>query len=361
MEKDFKKGILLFSLFWLVSAATFSGFASKWAMLDDLPRDNLYKMVEGTAHKPFIYRQLVPQIANLIEKITPQTVISKIANAYTVGPFRYFEKANHLANDSMNYKFKWIIVYWIIFMTIFSSLYLLHKILLNFGLTSFAAVTAPCLFILSVPIMQTIGGHWYDYTEILFMCLTLLSLIQGKKIMALIFVALGAYNKESFLFFVLTLLPFLDDSKIKTNKFVFWGIMLIISALINVWLKIVYSSNPGSAAEFFPWRNLRLHSNPLFYFQFDDSYGLIAPRGFNILNITLIVILFKMAWDQFCSQLKTHCKLALAINLPLYLAFGYPNEIRTLCFLYIPLVFLIAYSVLSLSKKLQLRPKAIIT
>lgn len=355
MKRDFKKEFLIIALFWLVSAATFSGFASKWGMLDNLPRDNLYMMVEGTAHKPFIYRQLVPQIANFFEKITPQSVISKIANDYSVGPFRFFEKANHLANDSVNYKFKWIVVYWIVFISIFLSVFLLYKILLIFNLTHFAAISAPCLFILLVPIMQTIGGHWYDYTEILFMCLTFLSLIEGKKILALIFVALGTYNKESFLFFIFTLLPFLDNSKIKINKFVFWSLMLIISILINIWLKLVYISNPGSAAEFFPWRNFRLHSNPLFYFQFDDSYGLIAPRGFNILNILLIIFLVKMAWSQFSSPLKTHCKLALIINLPLYFAFGFPNEIRTLCFLYISLVFLIAYSLSSLNKKMQLQ------
>jgi hypothetical protein len=59
--------ILLIATYYLVAAASFNGFYDKWGFRDGLPRFALVDLIDGTAHRPFVYRQLVRAIANAAE------------------------------------------------------------------------------------------------------------------------------------------------------------------------------------------------------------------------------------------------------------------------------------------------------
>jgi hypothetical protein len=70
----------------------------------------------------------------------------------------------------------------------------------------------------------------------------------------------------------------------------------------------------------------------------------MTPKGINIITILLVFILVKTAWKYLDSNLKKHCLIAFFINFPLFIIVGFTNEIRGLSFLYISVVFFIAYT-----------------
>lgn len=344
MPSKYINSVFLLTLYFLVAAAAFTGFASKWGFRDGNPRFALGKILDGSADKPFVYRRLLPEIANIVEGSTPPKIVNTIAENYYFGPFRYYSKSSILKNVTNDYKFKWILIYWMSFGCLFASLFLIRSILLTVGVGNSVAILAPCVFCLCIPIIQTVGGYYYDFSELMFMSLAFFAAIQNRLLLLLPIVVLATLNKESFLFYLPTLYPFLHISNSKLKNWLYFTFIISVSASVSFWIKSLYANNAGSVAEFHFYENLRNYLNPLTYLQFDDSYGLITPRGLNILNLILILFLVKTAWKHFDEKVKKHCYVALFINLPLFLVFCFTNEIRNLSFLYIPLVFLIAYT-----------------
>jgi len=347
MCSKFKKHILVFSVFWLVASATYSGFIAKWGLRDSATdyRAGFAKMLDGTAHKPYVYRQLLPATANIIGDNTPEKFINFVSDKYYYGPFRDYTLTSKLSEAPAKYKFKWLIVYWLGFVTLLGSLYIIRSILSCLGVGTFAAVFAPCIFSLCMPIIQTGGGYVYDYSELFFMSLAVYLTQKNRLIILLPVVALATLNKESFIFFIPALYPFLPKSTLISKTHIFYGLQFLISASLNFWVKSIYSGNDGKVIEVWFLKNIGKYLNPLTYLQIDGSYGLIAPKGLNILTLFLVFILIKAAWKYLNPQLRRHCLIAFFINFPLFMVAGFCNEIRGLSFLYIPLIFLIAYTI----------------
>src|SRR5450631_3104349 len=66
----------LFVLFVVASAASFSGFYQKWHFREAGTRGwdagaEFGKMIDGTARRPYIYRQLLPSAANWLTRALP--------------------------------------------------------------------------------------------------------------------------------------------------------------------------------------------------------------------------------------------------------------------------------------------------
>jgi hypothetical protein len=351
MFSKFKKHFLVFSVFWLVASATYSGFTAKWGQRDNNEGLSLVKMLNGSAHKPFVYRQLLPTTANIIADYTPDKLINFVGNKYSYGPIRDYASVSKLIDSPAKYKFKWLIVYWMGFAMLLGSLYLLRSILSNFSVGPFAAIFAPCIFSLCMPIIQTVGGYVYDYSELFFMSFALYLTLKNRYITLLFVVSLATFNKESFIFFIPALYPFLPKSSAVSKTHIFYTLQLLISVCINIWLKRVYADNPGEAVQIWFTQNIKDYLNPLTYFSFEASYGLLAPKGINVMTVFLVFILISTAWKYLDQKVRTHCLIAFCINFPLFIIAGYTNEIRGLSFLYISLVFLIAYTIQYHEKK----------
>ena len=69
--------VCCFALFFVAAAASFNGFYDKWNLRDTLNGSTqgtyLFEpMVDGTAARPFVYRQLLPMLANWIDARIPE-------------------------------------------------------------------------------------------------------------------------------------------------------------------------------------------------------------------------------------------------------------------------------------------------
>jgi len=66
----------------VVSAASFSAFYQKWHFREQGARGTdliaeFDRMIDGTAHRPYIYRQMFPDIANALTRVLPVDAISR--------------------------------------------------------------------------------------------------------------------------------------------------------------------------------------------------------------------------------------------------------------------------------------------
>jgi hypothetical protein len=73
----FYSGFLLLFFFLMVAAASFNGFYTKWRLNDGHPSLGLSYMVEGTAARPYVYRQLLPAIANQVQAMLPPASVER--------------------------------------------------------------------------------------------------------------------------------------------------------------------------------------------------------------------------------------------------------------------------------------------
>jgi hypothetical protein len=180
------KQILIFSVFWIVASATFSGFSIKWGLRDNDPRLSVAKMLNGTAYKPYVYRQLIPAAANMMGDNISDELINKLGQRYYTGTLKDYSVVSNPPDSPAKYKFKWLVVYWLSFMMLLGSLYLLSGILYNSGVGLVTAISAPCIFSLCMPIIQTVGGYFYDYSELFFMSLAVYLVQKNRPILLLI-------------------------------------------------------------------------------------------------------------------------------------------------------------------------------
>ncbi len=338
--------VLTFVLFFIAAAASFNGFYDKWhfrepGLLGFNESCRFENIVDGTAERPFVYRQLLPFIANTIDKITPATVKTSIFTARDDNQTRYLDIFfNSPTSKHPAYFFRYIILYIATFFFAFAATYSMHLICRQLGMHPVASVLAPIIMILLIPFFMVRGGYYYDYPELTFFALALWFALKFDWFWLLPIVLLGTFNKESFLLFIPTLYPILRTrASVKSSLA---GIALLSIASASVYLRIhsYYAQNPGATAIFHLGDQLRYYVNPLkFLFDLDRTYGVISYSSATLISLLLIAWTLVRAWNQIPKSLQRQGLIAALINLPLYFLFCYPGELRDLSMLY-PIFFI---------------------
>jgi hypothetical protein len=105
-------------------------------------------------------------------------------------------------------------------------------------------------------------------------------------------------------------------------------------------VRLHFAQNAGGSVEV-QWREqLSYFMNPLATaLDTDETYGMRAPRIFTLVPMALLVWTVVRGWKRLPSAVKLHGKIAAAINVPLFLLFCSPGEMRDLSML--DLVFLL--------------------
>jgi hypothetical protein len=82
--------------------------------------------------------------------------------------------------------------------------------------------------------------------------------------------------------------------------------------------------------------------NPTSLFMREASYGIFAFRGYSIVTLLLVAAVVWGGWSGLTATIRQHILLAAAINVPLFILFGSPGEVRNLSMLFVGSVLLIA-------------------
>jgi hypothetical protein len=129
-------------------------------------------------------------------------------------------------------------------------MFLLREICIEVSKSPLAGTLAPISFVLIYPFISTIGGYFYDYPEIAFFAASFLLALHKRLIWIIPIALVATLNKESFLFFIITLIPLIRPFASRYKLLIFTSSALIISTIVNLIVKSIYASNPGNTIEF---------------------------------------------------------------------------------------------------------------
>jgi hypothetical protein len=334
------RGAVLLSLYVLVAAASFCGFFAKYAFRDDSVHDSMVRMLDGTADRPYVYRQLVPYAANLAEKALPSSVAGRV-----VGHLQQdFPKHNWLVNTYARatdaakpaYALRYYIAYCLAFAALLAGMLMLRAVCLDLTGHAAAASLAPLAFALAMP-----AGNFWDFPELFFMALAVWLAARGEIVWLVLLTPLATLNKESFMFFAVCLYPFLRERLSLRHAVAVVGACVVAAGTVNVVMKLHYAGNPGDIAQFNLVTNLRFLADPRNYLLSDWTYGILMPKGFNILILFVLFTIVRVGWKRLPDAARQHALIACALNVPLYLLFGWGDEVRALSMLDVTAVLLL--------------------
>lgn len=330
--------ILLAFIFYIVAAASFNGFFVKWAFNDAEERYSFEMMFDETAYRPFVHRQFMLDIARGITAIIPEKQKDRLAEHF----LRHDEINTHygLSKVDSRYIVEYNIVYWECFIFLFASMFLWRKICIDLTGNKIAGTLAAIIFAMIFPLLETVGGYFYDFGELLFFSLAIFFACRGHWIALIILSPFAEYNKESFLFFSITLFPILALKLGKKKAALSTISAVIFSGLTYLYVKSLYAGNPGGSTEFHLFEHISylIHG----WTNLEITYGVLCGQGMFLLHIIFVAWIGFNTWKKLSAEWKQHIYIALAINISLYLLFCVPGELRNLSMLYIGFIAMLS-------------------
>lgn len=338
--------VCCFVLFLVAASASFCGYYQKWHFGEaDVPGDDIRAsfegMIDGTAYRPYVYRQLVPDLANWLDRTVPQSAKSWLYSHQGSGAEAYiYAISSSQTANSETYFFRYLVVYIVTFLFTMLAVFAMYRVCEASDVPSPAAVFAPVIVILLMPFFMTIGGFFYDFPELAFFALAVWMALQFDWWWIIPVAALGAWNKESFLLFIPTLYPLLRRRNSRRRAFTGVIVLSLVCLAVYSLLRVRFAHNPGGAVEVQWLDHLRLFLHPKrLLFATEETYGVRSLSAFTVLPLALLAWTMVRGWKYLPRAIQLHGKIALAINLPLYVLFCSPGELRNLSMLYI--VFLL--------------------
>lgn len=331
--------LFLTFLYVTVAGASFDGFYRKWGLRDRGQRFTFQEMIEGTAHRPFVHRQLLPKAANVVDRVLPNRLKEHlIENSQKRWWWEERSLVSRMYVDpeaDRPYLVRYLFVYFASFGFLLAALFLLRRICLDIGLNEVAATFAPALMSLAMVYFSSMGGFFYDFPELFFLALAFWLALRGN-FWALLPVAIPAtYNKEAFLFFTASLLPLFQARYPLVKSLFMTGSLGLVSGVTYLLGAAEFRGNPGGSAESWFVSSLLFYVNPRNLLAFEANFGVFTPRCYSLVGLGLIAIVLIRAWPNLSTPLKRHGQLIAAINIPLVVVFCGPGEMRNFSLSYL--------------------------
>lgn len=345
------RAFLLVTFYFLSAASAFAGFYGKWGLREGHLRNSLPLMVDGGAQRPFVYRQLFPLIANAVDAAIPPALKARIVSDLVL-PQRHdptITRTGLRRTDAGNpaYALRYHVVYYLSFASLFLALFAMRQVALWSGLDGPAALLAPPAFALGLPVLLSVGGYFYDLGEVLFLFLALACAMSWRGLLPPLAVV-ATLNKESFLFYLATLLPLVVRHRRDWRGAAVLGAAGLASGLTYLAVNRHFAANPGGMVEFHLFQNLLYYLNPWHVFRIEVTYGVVMFAGYSLVTLALVGVFIWLGRGCLSPPLRRHAALALVVNLVLLMLFCYPAETRNLSLLYPTLLLLIAGTLQSL-------------
>jgi hypothetical protein len=340
----------LFVLYFIVAAASFNGFYDKWHFgeADVAGEDYRFpidRMVDGTAYRPYVYRQMLPTVADWLDSAAPPRLKAWLYEVQSGGPGAIIDPLFDSATaENPVYFFRYLVAYAGTFLFALLALYAMRQVCVAAEIPGPAAALAPVILLLLIPFFQSVGGFFYDYAELAFFAIAFWMTMRLRWGWMIPVAALATWNKESFLLFVPTLYPLLRSRNSRASASAAVGVLGLASMAVYLPIRMRFAANPGGQVELHWREQLISFLHPVsMLFNMEKTYGLLLPRAFTLLALALCAWTVARAWRRFSSALKNHAMIAAGLNLPLYFLFCWPGELRNLSMLFIVLLFGLAY------------------
>jgi hypothetical protein len=335
-------------LYFVAASVSFNGYYDKWHFGEDgvSGEDDRFQfemMMDGTAFRPYVFRQMLPSIANWSDRAVPQSFKTWLYN-YQAGPQARIEPIFESPTaENPVYFFRYLVVYGATFLFALAAVCAMHLVCRALDLPPPAAVLAPVFVILLVPYFESGGGYFYDYPELAFLAFAVWIAIRFPWWWVVPVAALGAWNKESFLFFMPTLYPFFRRRSSRLGSSLGVAVLSIVAVAVYLPIRLHFAHNPGTPIELH-WRDHVQYFLHWDYFLLgtEKTYSVPMLKAFTLAPMALLAWAVWRAWLGLPRIIQRHAQIAAAINLPLYLLFCWPGELRDLSMLYVTFLLVLA-------------------
>ncbi len=331
--------ILVFLL--LVSAAAHHGFFSKWALRDDeayygpMPF-SAAQMLDGTAARPYVYRQLLPTMADGLYSVMPdglrEAARQKLQNRDGT-PWRL----NTPESRQPDYAVRYYILFYLSFGFTLLAALALYRLAIELSGDVAGALAGTSVLLLMMPLLQSWGGFLYDFPEVFFTAAAALCALRRWRIAFLLMALLGVLNKETFILITVCLAPFFIRKATWRPDAIFLLAALAVQAAAHLFIRQIYADNPSGGSFFWLWHNLAHFVDWRSYVAVEVAYDLLLPHPLALVWLAFYALIGVAAWPNFSREVKMFVAATFAINVPLYLLFCHPGEARNLSMLFVPL------------------------
>ena len=341
--------VCLFVLFFVAAAIAFNGYYQKWHFLEaGVPGSyavaSFERMVDGTANRPFVYRQLLPAIANGLDRVTPQSTKTWLYVHQGKGTAAYLLaiSSSPTANNP-SYFFRYLIIYGLTFSFTLLAVYAMYFLCRSFGIPQPSAAFSSVVMILLFPFCMSVGGYFYDFPELAFFALACLIARKLDWWWLIPVAALGEWNKESFLLIIVTLYPILRLRSSRRSSLLAVTVLGFVGVGVYYLLRLKFGHNPGGTVELRWLEQLRWFTHPKYLlYETEETYGMRLLRPMTLLPMGLLLWTIARAWKHLPRAVQRHATIAAAINLPLCFLFCAPGELRDLSMLSLVVLMSIA-------------------
>ena len=118
---------------------------------------------------------------------------------------------------------------------------------------------------------------------------------------------------------------------------------MLFSGTVYLFIHQLYNGNAGGTTSFQLWNQLKSFTTLKTFFYTSTTYGLPLGSRLFFLHIIYVIWIMKNVWKNIPHIFKQHAKIAAIINVPLYLLFCAPGELRNLSFLYLSFILATTY------------------
>ena len=337
------QNVCLLILFVLVSASAFSAFYEKWHFREQGARGTdliaeFDRMIDGTANRPYVYRQLLPAMANSMVRVLPVEAIGSHLSL----------RAKDKISDALNlrgkrYPVQYVIIYIATYLSALLATFVLYRVCRAGGLRKPVAAFSAVIFMLLFPLVGVKGGYFFDFPELLFMALAAWMALEFDWWWIIPVAALGTWNKESFLLFMLTLYPLFRRRYSRLTAILGVGVLVVVCIAVYLPIRLRYAHNPGGTVEWHLQEQVTFLLHPFTVDNLiDRTYDLMFPAFSSPIPLAILVWTVWRGWHLLPPWAKRHAQIAAVINVPLYLLFCMPGEFRDLSLLFIAFLLVLA-------------------
>ena len=351
--KTFRVAFLLF-IYVTFAAISFNGFYQKWGLRDsDGAWDNdvkysFVKMIEGDAHKPFVYKSLLPVMANAFDAAIPDNVRTwalRELNKKNWWEVRNLTTQMRLAPQLRNeYLLRYYFVYFACVAFMLAALFVMRAICIEIGYGKVAATISPCVFSFVFVYFMSMGGFFYDFPEIFFLALAFLLALRASWLLLVPLTIFATLNKEVFIIFLIALLPLIRAHVSRMKTLLIGGGLMAVGAATHLIVRQVFAANPGGLESWLP-QSIKFYSDLSNMIAFEVNFGIVTPRAYSLFTFVMLMALIVGGWRKLPVAVRQHALLAIALNVPLVLVFCGPGELRNFSICFVALFMLIAVNV----------------
>jgi len=336
--------LFVFITYLLVAFFVLNIFFWKWGFKIDNARNSLEQVLTLTAHRPFVYRLLMPLGINAVTGIFPQDYVNRQGNFLKKSSF--LSRYDHLKDLSGKRIFQTHVIYVVLFLLLFLLQWAVRRVtrLVYPDIPVVFSDIAPAIAVFLLPLTFFRGGYLYDFPELFLMAVLMICLLKKRWMAYYAVFVLAVLNKESNVLLVLFFLAFQLG---KMPKKSLWGHCLrhvLIGGFLLAGSRLLFMSHPGSSVENHLVENIVFWTSLKSYFTFGDPYNLgfsFFPRGGNILTLIVPGFLVFYGWSRKPIEIKRLFLYMAAALFPLTLFFGFKDEIRNLALIF-PAIYLLA-------------------